>query len=217
MIGLFSHQKGGVGKSTSAINVVYAVKNRIKDIAILDLDSQHSTKLFNELRKQNGMECVTCYTQDDIDLDKLIVHYKNNDSNLLIVDSGGYDNNINRKMLINADLIITPVGISQIEIFGLQKFRKILQQASKAIKRNVKTHILLNNVDARSKKSIEALQKYVKSNDEYFTLLETILHTRTDYKSSYGDGLTVKEYNKKSKATKEIKSLSKEIEKLIFK
>jgi chromosome partitioning protein len=216
MIVLFSHQKGGVGKSTSAINLAYECKNKIKYISILDLDSQHSAKLFNQLRTQNKLDCIDCYTQDDIKYDKLIALYKGNKDNLLIIDSGGYDSDINRMALVKADIIITPVGISQIEIFGLQKFRKVLKDASTALGKNIKTHILLNNVDSRSKKAIVSLQEYIKNNSQYFVPLNSILHTRTDYKSSYGNGLTVKEYNKKSKATDEVKALSKEIIKLIL-
>lgn len=215
VIVLFSHQKGGVGKSTASVNLSYEMKKKFKDIAILDLDSKHSSKLFNQLRLQNKLDCIDCYTHEEKDFEKLISTYKGSKDNLLIIDSGGYDSNINRAALVKADILITPVGISQIEIFGLQKFRKILQNASSRLDRDIKTHILLNNVDSRSKKAIGALQEYVSINNNNFILLDTILHTRADYKSSYGNGLTVKEYDKKSKATLEIKALAKEITKLI--
>ena len=47
--------------------------------------------------------------------------YQDNKDNLLIIDSGGYDSQINRMALVEADILITPVGISQIELFGLTK------------------------------------------------------------------------------------------------
>ena len=61
------------------------------------------------------------------------------------------------------------------------------------------------------------LREYIKDKNDYFNLLETTVHTRADYKNSYGDGLTVKEYNKKGIAQNEIKQLLKEIYKLINK
>ncbi len=216
MIVLFSHQKGGVGKSTSAINLSYALNKKFKDVVILDLDSQNSSKLFNQLRTINKLESIDCFTQDMVNFDELVLQYKGNKHNLLIIDSGGYDSNINRAALIKADLIITPVGVSQIEIFGLQKFRNIIKEASIALGRVVKTHILLNNVDKRSKNAIISLQEYVKTNDKHFVLINTILHTRADYKTSYGNGLTVKENNKKSKSAVEINNFAKEIVKLIL-
>ncbi len=215
MIVLFSHQKGGVGKSTVAINFAYQIQKKYKDTAILDLDSQHSAILFNQLRKGESLPTIKCVTQNDINLGEFLSHYKADKSNLLIIDSGGYDSDINRTALIKADIIITPVGISQIEIFGLQKFRKILKDASEALDIKIKTNVLLNNVDSRSKSKLKDLKEYIKEKPNYFNLLNTTLYSRADYKNSYGDGLTVKEYNKKGQAQEEIKEFTKEIYKLL--
>ena len=215
MIVLFSHQKGGVGKSTVAINFAYQIQKKYKDIAILDLDSQHSAMLFNKLRASMKLSTIQCVTQDDINIGKFLSHYKANKNNLLIIDSGGYDSDINRTVLIKADIVITPVGISQIEIFGLQKFRKILKDASEALNTIIKTNVLINNVDSRSKSKLKDLKEYIKDKPQYFNLLNTTLHSRADYKNSYGEGLTVKEYNKKGKAQEEIQEFAKEIYKLL--
>ena len=211
MILLYSHQKGGVGKSTLAINHAY-----FKGCSIIDLDSQNSSMLFNQLRKMNDMKSIECFTADTVDeFKELVKDYKSNKENMIIIDSGGYDSEINRLALISADIIITPVGASQIELFGLQKFRNILNDASDATGTNVKTHVLINNVDSRSKKKISELREYIEKNEKYFNLLESVIHTRVDFKNAYGDGLTVKELDKESKATQEIKSLTKEIDNII--
>ena len=211
MIVLYSHQKGGVGKSTLAINHAY-----FKGCSIIDLDSQNSSMLFNQLRKMNDMKSIECYTADTInEFNDLVKDYKANKENMIVIDSGGYDSEINRLALISADIIITPVGASQIELFGLQKFRNILNDASDATGTNVKTHVLINNVDSRSKKKISELREYIEKNEKYFNLLESVIHTRVDFKNAYGDGLTVKELDKESKATQEIKSLTKEIDLIV--
>ena len=59
------------------------------------------------------------------------------------------------------------------------------------------------------------LDEYIEKNEKYFNLLESVIHTRVDFKNAYGDGLTVKELDKESKATQEIKSLTKEIDNII--
>jgi len=213
MIVLYSHQKGGVGKSTLAINHAYN-----KKCPILDLDSQNSSMLFNQLRRMNDKKTIECFSVDTTEeLNAIINQYKGNKDNLLIIDSGGYDSELNRLALIQSDLIITPVGTSQIELFGLQKYRKILADAGKALGSNVRTNVLINNVDSRSKKKISELQEYIESNEKHFNLLESVIHSRVDFKNAYGDGLTVKEVDKDSKATKEIKALTKEIDKIIKK
>ena len=211
MILLYSHEQVGVVKSTLAINHAY-----FKGCSIIDLDSQNSSMLFNQLRKMNDMKSIECFTADTVDeFKELVKDYKSNKENMIIIDSGGYDSEINRLALISADIIITPVGASQIELFGLQKFRNILNDASDATGTNVKTHVLINNVDSRSKKKISELREYIEKNEKYFNLLESVIHTRVDFKNAYGDGLTVKELDKESKATQEIKSLTKEIDNII--
>jgi chromosome partitioning protein len=211
MIVLYSHQKGGVGKSTLAINHAY-----FKNCSIIDLDSQNSSMLFNQLRKMQNRESVDCYTSNSInEFNEMIKPFKANKENMIIIDSGGYDSEINRLALISADIIITPVGASQIELFGLQKFRGILNDASEATGTNVKTHVLINNVDSRSKKKINELQEYIASNKNYFNLLDSIIHSRVDFKNAYGDGLTVAELDKDSKASQEIGSLVNEIDNII--
>ena len=211
MIILYSHQKGGVGKSTLAINHAYS-----KGCSIIDLDSQNSSMLFNQLRKMQNRENLDCYTSNTInEFNEMIKPFKGNKENMIIIDSGGYDSEINRLALISADIIITPVGASQIELFGLQKFRGILNEASEATGTNVKTHVLINNVDSRSKKKINELREYISKNKNYFNLLDSIIHSRVDFKNAYGDGLTVEELDKDSKASQEIDSLVKEIDKII--
>jgi len=211
MIILFAHQKGGVGKSTLAINLSYMMK-----CPIIDLDSQNSSMLFNQIRNMNKMETLECLIPKNIaELDTITKKYKSNKNNLIVIDSGGYDSQINRFTLANADLIITPVGISQIEIFGLQKFRNILKEASNILGRIIKTNVVINNVDIRSKKRINELKEYIKGDSIYFNLLDSIVYSRSDFKLTYSKGLTIEEFNRKGKAFKEILSFANEIKHLI--
>ena len=176
-------------------------------VKVIDLDSQNSILLFNELRKRNGKSVLEC----SIKLSEDVAEYKNSNKKFLIIDSGGFDNNLNRLALAKADAIITPVGISQIEVFGLQKFEKILEEAEKILKKRIITNILINNVDIRRKSKIQDLKNYVNENNRYLNLLNTVIHSRADFKDSYENGQTVEEFNKNSKSTKEIKSFLKEI------
>ncbi|BBJ29093.1 ParA family protein [Athalassotoga saccharophila] len=211
MIILFAHQKGGVGKSTLAINYAYA-----NQCAIIDLDSQHSSVLFNQLRTLNKRETIECLTPTNIaEIESVLSIYKGRTDNLIVIDSGGYDSQINRFILAKADLIITPVGISQIEIFGLQKFRNILKEASDILGRLISTCVLINNVDSRSQKRIEELKLYIKNNPQYLNLLDTVIHSRNDFKVAYEHGLTVLELKPHSKASKEMQLLITEINSLI--
>ena len=211
MVILYSHQKGGVGKSTLAINHAY-----IKNYPILDLDSQNSSILFNKLREQISAPLLECFSVKDTDALKKLLHpYQKDVKQHIIVDSGGYDSQINRMALLLSDIIITPVGLSQIELFGLQKFRKVLQQAKEHTGKNYISHALINNVDSRAQSKIEEVKEYIKNNGEYFNLLDTIVHARANIKYAYGEGKTIDEFAPNSKASTEILNLTQEIEQKI--
>jgi len=51
-----------------------------------------------------------------------------NSNELILIDSGGFDSDLNRIAIIGADLVITPVSNNLIEIYGLEAFKKILQE-----------------------------------------------------------------------------------------
>ncbi|MCL5237763.1 MAG: ParA family protein [Nitrospirae bacterium] len=216
MIINIAHQKGGVGKSTLATNLAVAMKGDI-----LDLDSQHSCLLFSRLREDSGLGKIAVHTADTVDELKEIVGSYNGEKTL-IIDSGGYDNEINRTSLYLSDIILTPVGPAQIEIFGLKKFSSILenvttklQQSSGRSDISLRSNVIINNADPRSQGAIGELKEYIVANSKWFDLLESVLHARTDYKRAYGQGKSVEELKAGSKAGEELQSLVKDIKSVI--
>ncbi|OQB44660.1 MAG: CobQ/CobB/MinD/ParA nucleotide binding domain protein [bacterium ADurb.Bin157] len=200
-----AHQKGGVGKSTIAINLAVSLK-----ADILDLDNQHSCILFNKIRKANGLDPLNCFSCDEeSEIDLILKQYLN--SKTLIIDSGGFDSKNNRLALIKSNLIITPVSPSQIELFGLQKFERILKEASEILKINIKTNVVINNADARSKGITKTVREYIEENPAYLNLFKTVIHNRADFKKAYASGLGATELGRKGKAADEVQQLTKEI------
>jgi len=194
-----AHQKGGVGKSTIATNLAIELS-----LPVIDLDSQHSVKLFAAIRKtEKNMEVYTPETVEEL---KEVLKKEEN----FIVDSGGYDNDLNRYVLALSDFVLTPVAPSQVEIFGLLKFQKIAQKAME-INPSLKVFVLINNAYPQSKKKIEELRRFVK-NETPFEVLDSVLHRRVDYQTAYMEGLSVCELNSEGKACLEIKMLLKELQ-----
>jgi len=202
MIITVAHQKGGVGKSTIATNL--AVEMRLP---IIDLDSQHSCYLFSLLRKEEQRKPLQVFTPETLEEIKKILG--NIASDKVIIDSGGYDNDLNRFALLISDIVITPVSPSQIEVFGLLKFAEIVEEAKK-YNSSLKVHVLINNADPRSSGENRKLQQFIEENSD-FELLKTKLHRRADYRRAYSEGLSVCEYNPGGKACKEIRALITEI------
>lgn len=205
MIINISHTKGGVGKTMIATNLSISLV-----APIVDLDIQQSSSRFFQLREQEGLNRLPVYTELT---EELIAEYKGNKKKHLIIDSGGMDNNSIRQGLIVSDMIISPVAISQVEIFGLQDFNELLNSAGEVIDRN-KTFVLLNNVNKQAKKEIQHIKELISSEFD-FVLLNTILGTRKAYKDAYSFGKSVVELAPQSQASEEIVNLTNEIRQYI--
>ena len=202
MIITVAHQKGGVGKSTIATNLAVEMQ-----LPIIDLDSQHSCYLFSLLRKEEQGKTLQVFTPETVEEIKGIL--KNMIHDKVIIDSGGYDNDLNRFALLISDIVITPVSPSQIEVFGLLKFAEIVEEAKKH-NSSLMVHVLINNADPRCSGENRKLQQFIEESGN-FELLKTKLHRRADYRRAYSEGLSVCEYNPTGKSCKEIKSLITEI------
>jgi chromosome partitioning protein len=206
MIITVAHQKGGVGKSTVAVNLAVEMK-----LPVVDLDSQHSCYLFSKIREREQNRSLQVFTPETLEeLKEILESYKEKN---LIIDSGGYDNDLNRFALVSSDIVITPVSPSQIEIFGLEKFSQIVEKA-KQYNPELKVFVLINNADARSILEIIELEKFIKET-KTFNVLTSKLFRRVDYKRSYQNGLSVCEYNPGSKACREVRLLIREINQLL--
>ncbi|MBP2657947.1 MAG: plasmid partitioning protein [Firmicutes bacterium] len=209
MIICLSHYKGGVGKTTLAINLAIDL-----GAPIMDLDGQQSSVMFNELRKLKNHTPIECYTAEtETEMKSIFRDFAGDSKKSLIVDSGGYDSDINRYAMMASDMLITPLAPSQIELLALQKYTVILKQISEKYGQPFKTNVLINNADVRSKSSVNQLKQFIKNNATYLDLLETVIHSRTDYKRAYGEGLAVSEMDCHSKAADEIQQLVTEIKK----
>ncbi len=203
MIINIAHTKGGVGKTTIATNLAINLQ-----CPILDLDFQGSSLRFMDIRQQAGLTVYPIYRVQGEQLDKKLLNIlneaKESRTHHIVIDSGGMDNNIIREGLIYADIIITPVGISQVEFFGLQDFDELLGATDRE-----RTFVLLNNINPNAKKNIESAKLVITDNFQ-FQLLSTMLGNRVAYKEAYGEGKSVTELGP-SKAADEIRSLLQEL------
>ena len=212
-----AHQKGGTGKSTLAWNLAVEMRKKYKKygykkFVFVDLDNQESVTMTNRLRmqyEQEPLEIVRFTDDERARLEDFINSIE--DDTLVIIDSGGYDADLNRLAIIASDFIVTPVSSDYMEIFGLQKFKTILEELSNIKNETVVVNVVLNKIDPKLKDFNDIIDFI---NDiKNFRLLDTVLRFRSDYKHSIGYGFSVKELDKNSKASEEISSLIKEIEK----
>jgi len=202
MIVSIAHSKGGCGKSLLTLNLAPLVK----DLVLIDLDTQNSITEINQARdKKHKIKSATTEKEFFNLLDKY------EDKNI-IIDCGGIDSDINRLAVVNSDILIVPVKDNSFEILAFKRYIKVINQL---IEKNpsLKVLALINNVHPSSK-DFDRLKDLISKNS-HIKLANTIIRQRADYANYLEAGTTVVEKSKDKKATKEIKSLYKEIKEVI--
>lgn len=203
-----AHTKGGVGKSTIATNLAVEM-----DADLLDLDTQNSSIGFSRLGPQRTINFIRGQDLQQSDLD-FLENYKRSIDKNLIIDSGGYDSDIVRLLLVNSDLIITPVAVSQVELMGLQNFDKVIH-AARQITGDINAYVLFNRVTRFQKGDLELFKNYIANDIKDYKILNTQIGDRKAYKDAFAAGMSVCELNKKSLAADEIRHLVSEITELL--
>ena len=224
----FSHQKGGVGKSTLSYHLAYLL-NKEHKVVLLDLDNQESISEINKLRndklKNHSIPIKKIKNQEEL------VEFINSidDDTYLIIDSGGFDSSYTRIAIMGADINITPIADRTMELLAVIKaYDPILNQVSKKLEEDIYCYVLLNRIHHSAKdfshidsllsnsKHLKILKDYHLINDNNEEVQNTVIRERSLYDKTLIDGMAIHEVdlptNKKEKekyvaALKDIENL----------
>jgi chromosome partitioning protein len=203
----FSHQKGGIGKSTLTFHLAGAFRKLGKDPLLIDLDVQNTITDLNQIRKFIGhdpFKVVQCHNARML---AKIVEESTND--VILIDTGGFDTDINRAAIYLADLVVTPANDRLPEVLGLKKYEQILKQIGESTGEKIAAGILINYVHPTAS-DFSRLEEFAE-NSQQFNLLNTIIRQRADFHRAFEDGSTVTEMTAFSKASGEVMQLAQEL------
>lgn len=208
MIILIGSQKGGCGKSTTAVNICAELASQGHDVVLVDADRQCTSANWAMDRTANEklatVHCVQKYEniRDTlIDLDKRY--------GFVVVDAAGRDSRELRTGMLAAHILIVPFRPSQPDLDTLPKMQEIISQA-KDLNPDLKVFGLLTMTPTNPAIREEADARICLQDYPVIELLTTIIHDRKCYRDAMSDGLGVVEMNN-PKAKDEIKKLIVEI------
>lgn len=135
-----AHTKGGVAKSTVAWNLAIALQEKGLKVSILDLDVQKTTTSLCMIRGGSDATPVVVMLVKDVRELELLLGSVAEDE-VIIIDEGGFDSDLNRIAMYKSDLIVTPLQDSIMDILGLKRFESVLDELG-----NPKAKVLLNMV-----------------------------------------------------------------------
>ena len=183
-----SHQKGGVGKSTIAYNVSEAFRILGFKVNLLDVDIQNTCGGLNALREKPFTDIEK--VGDEARLIEIINDSSTDGSEILIIDTGGFDSAFSRLAIMGSDINLTPVSDKVTEVLAVvQKYSQTLDEMETDTDAHVSSYVLLNRIHPFAN-HFEHIEEMIEENSQ-MDMFKSIVRDRGIYDKSFIDGRTV--------------------------
>ncbi|MEQ1968144.1 AAA family ATPase [Xenorhabdus nematophila] len=189
---LIASDKGGVGKTTTAVQLASMLVNKGKSTIILKTDKNNDVISWNEKRKENGLPIVPvheAYGNVSREVNRL-----RNLCEVLIVDCPGHDSEEFRSSLTVANIFITLVRASS--AFESETLTSVTEKVRFAQKSNpaLVPWVLLTRINQskpRHRRAAIELDSILRSDDVWIQPLKTRLSDLDVYESTCNEGAGV--------------------------
>lgn len=208
MIILIGSQKGGCGKSTTAVNISAELARQGKDVMLVDADRQGTASNWISDRNQNTsltkIHSIQKFDNIHETLSDLAKRYE-----YVVVDSAGRDSRELRTGMSAADVLIVPFRPSQPDLDTLAALQDIITMALDLNpKLRVKALLTMAPTNPIVNETLDA--KIYLADYTVLQLMNTIIRDRKIYRDCMSEGKGVVEMDN-GKARGEIQCLVQEI------
>jgi chromosome partitioning protein len=203
MIISFVNQKGGVGKTTSAINVAASLKRRNFNIGFIDADPQGSATQWRAVEDNTAFEIM--HHPEPISKSEIEEFSQNYD--YLVIDAPPAIGNITKSILAVTDLSIIPLSPSSLDIWSCKGTLEMVDEAREE-NPDLDVKLLINRKIPGTRVGREARDSLAVFDMD---VLDTELCQRVAYIDAMTSGVSVMQYAPSSKAADEVESLCDEI------
>lgn len=145
-----ANSKGGTGKTSLSLNLIHHLNPDL----IIDADVHKGISSLLSLG-DNEIEVRHAKTKQDI------INWTKSDK-LILIDCGGFDSDITRYAISQADKIITPTTDDPTDQFGLVEFDKTMKAVSQMVDEKLTALVVLNRVH-HSRSEFNDLDKLIDS------------------------------------------------------
>lgn len=201
----FINQKGGVGKTTLAINVAGALSRKGLKVLLVDADPQQSALDWAGARGTASPFAIIGMAKPVLhkELPQLEEGYSH-----VIIDSPPSVHQLTQSIVGASDSVVVPVQPSPYDVWAAEAVLKVINEASAVLNPNLKTVFVINRKivnTAIGRDVASSLADYGKP------VLKAEICQRVAFAESAAQGKTVFELDDKSAAADEIEALTAEI------
>lgn len=206
MILTVGNTKGGVGKSTLALNLAIARSIEGRRVWLVDGDRQGTTITALTFRNQAGqlplIESTALPDGTALHAEVTRCHGEFDD---VVIDAGGRDSTALRAALVLSDLLLVPFAPRSLDLWALQDVAALIDEA-RTIHPKLRAFAVLNGADVAGTDNKDAAQALVSY--PQLTYIPSPVRRRKSFANAAGMGLSVLEAKPKdAKAIAEVKAL----------
>lgn len=205
MIFTIGNTKGGVGKSTLALNLAVALSARGRRVWLVDGDRQGTTSMAMGIRAAAGkLPLIHCsHLPDGKDLHAALVA-EAGQFDCVVVDAGGRDSTALRAALVLSAVVVVPFAPRSLDMWALGDMCRLVDLA-RAANPALKACAVLSGADAAGRDNQDAADAL--DNFPQLDYLPTPIRRRKSVANAIGHGLSVLEAQPKDpKAIAELES-----------
>lgn len=198
--------KGGVGKTTLALNIAIARALAGRDVWLIDADRQGTASTALAIRGEAGKQpaIATAHYPDGGQLRTQLLHQRSKFQDI-VIDAGGRDSTALRAALVLSDLVLVPFQPRSIDVWAVADIAALIEEA-RAVRDGLQALGVLNMADTAgsdNEDAAAALADYPAIN-----YLATPIRRRKSIANAAGNGMSVLEQTPRDdKAISELNAL----------
>lgn len=186
-------QKGGSGKTTTALGLAVAAIFAGRDVAVIDLDPQITAANWSDRRGKDTPAVVSCQVSR---LSQVLEVASREGADLAVIDTPGKSTDALIAAAKAADFVLMPIQPQLYDIETLASLRDVLTLAG-----NPPAAVLINRAPIQGKRHIETQEAAAA---EGFTVCPVVIFARAAHGDAGNLGLAAAEYEPSGKAAEEM-------------